>query len=163
ASTVRRLRDRAAAVDRELDRHAALQGRVVAQPVLVAEAKAAEVLADDALDDLGRESAVDGGGAFADAGGLYGVPAAQPSVTAARPLPRAVAGALTKAAEGAEADPFPSTSATCARAEQAQASGSEGVVGRAAETVGDRRRGGTTSRRQRSRCSRARRLRHPRN
>ena len=54
------------AADDEAHRHAALQVGVVAQPVLVAEPEAAEVLAHDALDDLGREAAAHARGAHAD-------------------------------------------------------------------------------------------------
>src|SRR4051794_8572916 len=58
ASVLRR-GDGAGAVDDELHRDATLEVRVVAEAVLVAETEAAEVLANDALDDLRREAAVD--------------------------------------------------------------------------------------------------------
>src|SRR5580692_4424892 len=94
APAIGRHRNGATAIDHELHRHATLQVRIVAEPVLVAEAETSEVLADDALDDLGRQAAVDAGRAFADARRLDLVTAAEATATAADALagsgPRAV-------------------------------------------------------------------------
>ena len=76
---------------------AALEVRVVAQAVLVAEAEATEVLANDALDDLGREAAVDLRRAHADLRALASVRAAEAAVARAEALTGAGAGAVADA------------------------------------------------------------------
>ena len=53
-AAVGHVRHRPVAADDETDRDAALEVRVAPEPLLVAETEAAEVLADDALDDLRR-------------------------------------------------------------------------------------------------------------
>src|SRR6185295_10740124 len=50
--------DAAVTTDDELRDDATLEARVVAEATLVAEAEATEVLANDSLDDLGRDAAV---------------------------------------------------------------------------------------------------------
>src|SRR6185436_8856698 len=78
--------DGAAAVDDELHRDATLEVRVGAEAVLVAETEAAEVLANDALDDLGREAPVDLRGPLTDGGGAGLVRAAEAAVAVAETL-----------------------------------------------------------------------------
>src|SRR5262245_42797591 len=57
---------RAVSTNYETNRDASLQVRIVAQAVLVAETESSVVLANDALNDLGRKPTVDGGGSHPD-------------------------------------------------------------------------------------------------
>src|SRR5262249_27828623 len=102
-------------------RNATLEVRVVAEAVLVAQAEATEVLAHDALDDLGREAAADARRAHADRRRLGAVRAAQAAVTGAEALASAGAGAVTDRADRSEADTFAATAAAFTDARQAEA------------------------------------------
>ena len=116
-------------------RDAPLQVGVVAHAVLVAKAEATEVLAHDALDDLGRQAPVDARRALANARGLDLVAAAETTAAAADALPRAGAGAVTEAAEVAEADALATTAAAFADARKAEAARAERIADGVAEHV----------------------------
>src|SRR5262249_44831890 len=99
-----------------------------AQAVLVAEAEAAEVLPDDALDDLGREAAAHVGDADTDRGRRRVVRAGQGAVAPAEALPIAAAGAVAIGADGAEAAALAAATAALADPREAEAAGAEGVA-----------------------------------
>src|SRR5262249_23043250 len=110
------VRDRAVAADDEPDGDAPRQVGVIAQAVLVAEAEAAEVLPDDALDALRREPAAHLRGAHADLRGLRTVRAAEPAVARTKTLSGAGAGAVAQGADAAEADTLAAAAAALADA-----------------------------------------------
>src|SRR5262249_32314117 len=110
---------RTIAADDEADRDAPLEVRVVAQPVLVAEAETREVLADDALDDRGGQAPAPLGGPHAHLRRLGAVGAAEAAVARAEALAGAGAGPVPEGADAAEADALAAAAAALADAGEA--------------------------------------------
>src|SRR5512132_1806942 len=122
------LRHRAIVTDDEAHGDAALEVRAVAQTVLVTEAEATEVLANDTLNDLGRETTADLRSAHANLRRLGPVRATEAAVAGAEALPGAGASAVTDGADRAEADAFAATAAAFADTGEAEAAGAERVA-----------------------------------
>ena len=94
--------------------------RVVAEPVLVAEAKASEVLAHDALDYLGRKPPVHRHGALPQGRRLRLMGSAEAPMAVAEPLSHARARAVSHGADVAEADAGALTAAARSGAGEAE-------------------------------------------
>src|SRR6185436_16397729 len=113
-----RRRHAAVSCDHEPHGHPALELRVLAEAVLVAEPEAAEVLAHDPLDGLGRQPSADHRGAHPHLGRRGAVRAGEPA--GAEALAVRARGAVSHRADVAEADPFATAGAALADAAQAE-------------------------------------------
>ena len=101
---VAHVRHRAVAPNDEANCHATLQARVAPEAVFVAEAKPTVVLANDALNDLGRETPLDFRRPDADLRCARGVRSTGAAVAGAEARTRSGAAAVVDGADRAETD-----------------------------------------------------------
>src|SRR5690606_8195615 len=149
----------------EARRNATLQVRIASEALLVTHPETAEVLADDALDDLGRQTAADGGRTHAHFRGTRRVRAAQTPVTRAETLTRPGAGTVAEGPDIAETDTFASAAATFTDTRETETAGAECVadfvaphVAASADLVGAERRVAPPRSRRRVRIARRARV-----